>query len=101
MSAYAEDMHPEFTHEPDARRYAMDFGTQLVCILDYRIHNNAISLTRTYTQPAQRGNGYAGQLVEYAVNDIETTTTYRILPMCWYVAEWFEAHPDRTGVLER
>jgi len=101
MSAYAEVMHPEFAHEPDARRYAMHLGRQLVCILDYRINNNAISLIRTYTQPAQRGNGYAGQLVEYAVNDIEATTTYRIVPMCWYVAEWFEAHPDRTGALER
>ncbi|TAM66111.1 MAG: N-acetyltransferase [Microbacteriaceae bacterium] len=94
-------MHPEFTHEPDARRYAMRIGAQLVCILDYRVNNNVISLTRSYTQPAQRGNGYAGQLVEYAVNDIEATTTYRIVPMCWYVAEWFEAHPSRAGVLER
>ncbi|MEO8907951.1 MAG: GNAT family N-acetyltransferase [Microbacteriaceae bacterium] len=94
-------MDPEFVHEPDARRYALRLGAQLACVLDYRINNNAISLTRTYTKPAQRGNGYAAQLVAHAVDEIEATTPYRIVPMCWYVAEWFEAHPERAGVLDR
>lgn len=94
-------MQPELSHEPDARRYALRLGSQPVCILDYRIDDDAISLIRTYTQPAERGNGYAAQLVDFAVNDIEATTTYRVVPMCWYVAQWFQEHPDRIGVLER
>jgi uncharacterized protein len=98
---YAEDMSHDFTHEQDAGRYALRFGNQLVCVLDYRINRNAISLTRTYTQPPHRGNGYAAELVDYAVNDIASTTPYRIVPMCWYVGDWFEAHPERSGLLSR
>jgi hypothetical protein len=22
-----------------------------------------------------------------------------VLPVCWYVADWFAAHPERTAVL--
>lgn len=94
-------MAHEFSHEADAHRYSMRIGDQLVCIVDYSINRNAISLTRTYTQPQHRGNGYAADLVEFAVNDIESTTTYRIVPMCWYVAEWFDKHPDRANLLSR
>jgi predicted GNAT family acetyltransferase len=101
QAAYAEDMSHAFTHEPDAQRYAMHLGGQLVCVLDYRVNRNAISLTRTYTQPPHRGNGYAAELVEFAVNDIEATTPHRIVPMCWYVGDWFQAHPERSDLLSR
>lgn len=94
-------MPHEFTHEPDARRYSMRIGGQLVCIVDYAINRNAIALTRTYTQPPQRGHGYAAELVEFAVNDIEATTTYRVVPTCWYVGEWFDRHPERADLLSR
>jgi len=94
-------MAHEFLHEPDARRYSMRIDGQLVCIVDYAINRNAIALTRTYTQPAHRGNGHAAELVEFAVNDIESTTPYRVVPTCWYVGEWFDKHPDRADLLSR
>ena len=33
-------------------------------------------------------------IVEFAINDVESTTDYRVIPMCWYVGEWFDEHPD-------
>jgi predicted GNAT family acetyltransferase len=91
----------EFSHEPDARRYVLRDGKELVAILDYAINGSSISFTRTFTSPAKRGKGLAGEVVEYAVNEVESSTDYRIVPMCWYVDEWFQKHPERAGLLTR
>jgi uncharacterized protein len=94
-------MAHEFANEPDARRYVMRIGDDLVGVLDYAVNGDAIALTRAYTQPPHRGHGYAAELVEYAVNDIEASSTRRIVPSCWYVSDWFQAHPERAGLLGR
>lgn len=94
-------MPHELAHEPDDRRYTLRIDGQLACIVDYVINGNLIALTRTYTQPPYRGHGYAAELVEFAVSDIEATTSYRIVSSCWYVSGWFERHPERAGLLAR
>jgi predicted GNAT family acetyltransferase len=90
-----------FTNEPDAGRYALRDGDELVATLDYSSNGHAISFTRAFTTPARRGQGFAAEIVEYAVNDVEATSDLRIIPMCWYVGEWFDRHPERHGLLER
>jgi predicted GNAT family acetyltransferase len=94
-------MNLEFLHEPDAQRYVLRSGDAIVAVVDYAVNDAAISFTRTYTTPTQRGNGFANQIVTFAVDDVEETSTRRIIPMCWYVADWFEAHPERAGLLDR
>ena len=94
-------MATQFSNETDASRYAMHDDGELVGVLDYRILGQSISLTRAFTVPAQRGKGYAARLVEYAVDEIERAGDLRIVPMCWYVAEWFDAHPERAGLLQQ
>ncbi|MGV8896413.1 MAG: GNAT family N-acetyltransferase [Rhodoglobus sp.] len=90
-----------FTHEPDASRYTLTIEGQLVALADYRINGNSISFNHTFTQPNHRGRGLAGELVEFAINDVEAMSGRRIVPMCWYVADWFDARPARGGLLTR
>ena len=94
-------MATTFDHEADANRYTMHVDGQLVALADYAINGHSISFHHTYTQPAQRGKGYAGQVVDYAMDDVEKTTDRKVLPMCWYVAEWFDKHPERAALLTR
>ncbi|MWB98386.1 GNAT family N-acetyltransferase [Agromyces seonyuensis] len=88
-------------HEPDARRYTLHIGDRLASVLDYRVLGEAVSFVHTFTAPPYRGTGLAGELVEFAVDDVESRTGYRIVPSCWYVAEWFERHPERASLLSR
>jgi predicted GNAT family acetyltransferase len=90
-----------FANEPDARRYVLREGDELLATLDYTSNGHAVSLTRAYTSPSHRGKGLAGEIVEYAVDDLERSSDLRIVPMCWYVGEWFDKHPERSGLLER
>ena len=88
-------------HQPDARRYALLVDGRVVSVADYAINGNSISFTHTYTQPQYRNRGLAEQVVSFAMDDVERNSTRRVVPMCWYVSEWFETHPDRTGLLTR
>jgi predicted GNAT family acetyltransferase len=99
--AYAGTVNKEFQHEPENRRYAMYLDDDLVAVVDYAKNTRAVSITRVYTKPSQRGQGRAAEIMEFAVNDIETTTTLDIVPMCSYAGDWFEKNPGRAGLLTR
>ena len=90
-----------FAHEPDASRYTLHRGDDLVSVLDYRDDGRTVAMTRAYTVPTFRGNGYAGELVDRAVAQLERTGDRKVMPVCWYVADWFAAHPGRSGILKR
>lgn len=93
-------MSTEFAHEPDAQRYTMRIDGTLVSVLDYRINGDAISFHHTFTTPPFRGHGYAGELVTWAVDEVERTTSLKVVPMCWYVGKWFDEHPERANLLK-
>lgn len=94
-------MAKEFLHEVNNRRYTLRIDGELASVVDYAINGKSISFHRTYTSPAQRGKGLAAEVVEFAVHDVETNTDLHIVPMCWYVGDWFDRHPERAGVLSR
>ena len=94
-------MTEEFRDEPEQQRYAMYVDGELVSVLDYRVNGDAIAFPHTYTVPVHRGHGYAAALVEHAVDVVERTTGSRVVPMCWFVAKWFDEHPDRAALLHR
>ncbi|WP_425563312.1 GNAT family N-acetyltransferase [Microbacterium panaciterrae] len=89
----------EFTREDDASRYTLMHDGALVSVLDYRDDGRTVAMTRAFTIPDFRGSGYAGVLVERAVADIAERGDRRIDAVCWYVADWFDAHPERAALL--
>ena len=89
-----------FAHEADASRYTLHKGGDLVSVLDYRDDGRSVAMTRAYTVPAFRGHGYAGQLVDHVVALLERSADRVVIPVCWYVADWFDAHPERAGIVD-
>ena len=89
-----------FAHEPDASRYTLFEGSDLVSVLDYRDDGHSVAMTRAYTVPTFRGHGYAGELVDRAVAELEAAGDRSVIPVCWYVADWFDAHPERSAILQ-
>lgn len=89
------------THEPDARRYVLRIDDELVAVAEYVTNGSSISFNHTFTNPKLRGHGYAAEVVKFAMDDVEAAGTQRVVPMCWYVAKWFDENPDRVGLLTR
>lgn len=87
------------TDEKDASRYTLTRDGQLVSVLDYRDDGHTIALTRAFTIPTFRGHGYAGTVVEGAVAEILERGDRTVDAVCWYVADWFTAHPEQAHLL--
>lgn len=89
-----------FAHEPDASRYTLHRGDDLVSVLDYNDDGRSVAMTRVYTIPTFRGHGYAAVIVDRAVAALEEAGDRTVSPVCWYAAEWFDQNPDRAGILQ-
>jgi hypothetical protein len=35
------------------------------------------------------------------VTELEAQGDREVIPVCWYVADWFAAHPERAGIVQR
>ena len=99
MSSSVESSDLVFVHDEDASRFTLTRGGELLSVLDYRDDGRTVALTRAYTVPVHRGSGHAAVVVERAVSAIERSGDRRIAPVCWYVADWFAANPDKQHLL--
>ncbi len=91
-------MATEISHEPDAHRYIMRVDGETVSVLEYADQGRGTVMHHTVTVPKWRGKGHAAKLVEFAVDDVEARGAGPIIPTCWFVAEWFDRHPDRAAL---
>lgn len=89
----------DIAHEPDAHRYTLREGGAIVSVLEYADQGRGVSFYHTVTVPNRRGEGHAAKLVEFAVDDVESRGAGPIRPSCWFVADWFDAHPERQHLL--
>lgn len=89
------------TNETDAARYTLTRDGELVSVLDYSDDGRTMALTRAFTIPTHRGHGHAARVVQGAVEDIAARGDRKVRPVCWYVAEWFDEHPEHAGLLKR
>ncbi|THG29382.1 N-acetyltransferase [Naasia lichenicola] len=89
-------------HEPEESRYLLvdDSGHELG-LADYRLRDDRILFTHTEVDPSQRGRGLGGKLIKGALDDTRTRFTQRVVPLCPFVDEWIEAHPDYRDLVTR
>jgi predicted GNAT family acetyltransferase len=80
-------------HEPERDRYALVVDGEVLAVAEYRDDGDRVVMHHTYTEPRHRGNGRAAQLVEGALDDLRSRGR-TIVPTCWFVAEFVDAHPE-------
>ncbi|MFI2364103.1 GNAT family N-acetyltransferase [Promicromonospora sp. NPDC019610] len=95
----AEDLR--FTDDEENSRYALYLGEDLVSTLEYQDDGATVAFTATFTEPAFRGHGYAGELTDRAVALLEERGDRSVEAVCPFVVDWFERHPDRNHILRR
>lgn len=88
----------DIEHDEDRSRYLGRIDGEVASSLDYADDGAVVSMVRTFTNPRFRGRGLAAEITEHAVDEAEASGR-RVRAMCWYVAEWFESHPDRRHLL--
>ncbi len=61
--------------------------------LTWTLRNGARDAEHTIVDPAMRGKGVAGKLVDALISDARSKG-FQIIPSCSYVAAQFDRHPE-------
>jgi predicted GNAT family acetyltransferase len=90
-------MTPEIHHNPAESRFEATVQAQS-CVVDYRLHGNVMTITRTYVPPLLEGRGIAAALVAAALAHARASGL-RVRPACSYVARYLHRHPEAHDLL--
>jgi predicted GNAT family acetyltransferase len=81
-------------HLADQSRYEyVTTDGQVVGVADYDEAGERVVMHHTHTAPAFRGQGIAAVLVAGALDDLRSRGL-RVVPTCWYVAQFIDEHPE-------
>ena len=78
-----DEGHQRFTHERDGHTSYLSYR---------RLGAGTVDFVSTYTPPALRGRGIAAHIVERALQWADSEGL-RVIPTCWFVAEYVERVP--------
>jgi hypothetical protein len=85
-------------HDVDASRYEYVVDGVVLAVADYQRDGDRVLMHHTATDPAHRGQGIAARLVAGVLDDVRAHGQ-RVIPSCWYVAEFIDEHPEYADLL--
>ena len=93
-------MEPELADNPSASRYELHMGADLAGFVEYKLghHDSVISLLHTKVDDAFQGQGLAGHLARYSLDDARKRGL-AVLPFCPYINSWVKKHPEYTDLV--
>lgn len=97
MDIAADDLNVE--HNAGARRFELRYGDSMAR-LEYYPRGDTIIYTHTAVPPALEGHGIAGRLAKEAL-DYARKRGLKVVPLCPYVADYIEKHPDYADLVAR
>ena len=83
----------EVRDNPDKNRYELLEDGKLLGVADYRAMGDRLAFPHTEIVPARRNQGLGERLVQGALDDVRRKGA-KVVPMCWFVAEFMEEHPE-------
>ena len=85
-------------HDLASRRFTVDAAGGTAVLSYAPAGAGLVELYSTFVPPAERGRGIAAQLVEAAI-EYARAEGLRIIPSCWYVAQWIRRHPEHADLV--
>jgi predicted GNAT family acetyltransferase len=77
---------------------ARDAAGALAGFVTYQLTGAIIVYTHTSTMPEHQGQGVAGQLARFVMDDARERHR-TVVPICPYIAEWLGRHPEYADVV--
>ena len=76
------------------QRYEAWVDGVLAGFADYQVTEVLIVFTHTEVGDAYEGQGVGSAIARYALDDVRSTGTHRVLPMCPFIKGWMQRHPE-------
>ena len=86
-------MANEVRNNEAAGRYELLVDGELAGIADYVVRGDVVVFPHTEIDPSRRGQGLGAVLVQGALDDVRPTGK-KIVPSCWYVAQFIDENPS-------
>jgi predicted GNAT family acetyltransferase len=86
------------TDAPDSRRYEARVGGELAAIAEYLPAEGTVVFTHTEVFDGFEGRGVASALIRSALDDVRRKEL-SVLPVCPFVAQFVERHPEEYADL--
>ena len=91
-------MDTELKDAPDQHRFELWAGDELIGVLAYRLHDDAIALVHTEVSPEHGGRGHAAPLLRGALDEARARGL-AVVPSCSYVASYVDEHPEYADLV--
>ena len=82
---------------PDQHRFEWR-ENELLVFADYRQNGDRYVLTHVEADPALRGTGAAGRLMQ-AIVDFARANNFKLMPRCSYATAWMKRHPEANDLI--
>jgi predicted GNAT family acetyltransferase len=84
-------------HNPAQQRFEWVENGAL-CVLDYELRDQIMTITHTGVPEAAGGRGIAGDLTQFAL-DTARREGWKIIPVCSYAARYIQNHAQYQDLL--
>ncbi len=85
-------------HDARALRFRMELPGGTAELAYVPVSDTVLDLYSTWVPPEERGRQVAARLVTAALAHARELGL-RVVPSCWYVRRWIDAHPDQADLL--
>lgn len=90
-------MHYDITHDRLTHRFTTAVEGVL-CVLEYRLHDNIMTITHTGVPEEVGGRGIASALVTAAFAAAREEG-WRVVPACSYAQQYVQRHPEVADLI--
>lgn len=98
---YTSDVDISIRRNDAAGRYELLLDGELASFTEFQDQDGAQGLTyfpHTVTLPQYRNQGLAARVVRYALDDTRARGR-SVVPLCWFVAQFIDDHPEYQALL--
>jgi len=88
----------EVRNNAEESRYELIVESEVVGVAEYRREGDTLVFPHTQIKSSFRGQGMGARLVQAALDDVRAGGG-RVVPRCWYVAEFIDANPEYQDLL--
>lgn len=92
-------MAEEFSHNRGAHQFEVAIDGRFVGEAHYTVMDGIAAFDHTAVRPEFGGQGVAGRLVRYAMDEVRAAGEWKVRPVCSYVVWWFDKHPEDADLL--
>lgn len=83
-----------YANNPAEERYEARIDDEVIGVAVYKLSDEQITFIHTEVDDDHQGEGIAGDLAKYALDDVAADGSRRVVALCPYIKAWIKRHPD-------